>query len=92
MNDAAEDLRNDTDNDIVRADELRTLIARIERLNKEVDNLKEDIKVIYSEAKQQGYEVKVIRKIVAMRKRDILDIQKEELLMELYKRALGMDI
>lgn len=74
----------------VTADELRQIVERIERIEAEEADLKADKKEFYAEAKGRGYDTKVIRKIVALRKRDKDDIAEEEAVMEMYKSALGM--
>lgn len=69
---------------------LRSLVERIERLEEEKKNLAEDIREIYAEAKSQGYEVKIIRKIIALRKKDPDKRREEEEILALYLAALGM--
>jgi uncharacterized protein (UPF0335 family) len=74
----------------VTADELRQFIERIERLDAEKKDLSEQQKEVMSEAKGRGYDTSVMRKIIALRKRDSDDIAEEEAVMEMYKEALGM--
>lgn len=74
----------------VTADELRQFIERIERLELERKDLAEQQKEVMAEAKSRGYDTKVMRKLVALRKRDKDDIAEEEALLEMYKEALGM--
>ncbi|WP_380053037.1 DUF2312 domain-containing protein [Falsihalocynthiibacter sp. SS001] len=74
----------------VTADELRQFIERIERLDAEKKDLAEQQKEVMSEAKGRGYDTKVIRKLIAIRKRDANDLAEEEAVMEMYKEALGM--
>ena len=74
----------------VTADELRQFIERIERLDAEKKDLAEQQKEVMAEAKGRGYDTKVMRKIVALRKRDSNDIAEEEAVLEMYKEALGM--
>ncbi len=74
----------------VTADELRSFIERIERLDDEKKDLAEQQKEVMAEAKGRGYDTKVIRKVVALRKRDENDIAEEEAVLEMYKEALGM--
>lgn len=74
----------------VTADELRQFIERYERLEMEKKDIAEQQKEVMAEAKGRGYDTKVLRKIVALRKRDQNDIAEEEAVMELYKEALGM--
>ena len=74
----------------VTADELRQFIERIERLDAEKKDLADQQKEVMAEAKGRGYDTKVIRKLISMRKRDAGDIAEEEAILELYKEALGM--
>jgi len=74
----------------VTADELRSFIERIERLDAEKKDLAEAQKEIMAEAKSRGYDTKIIRKVVALRKREPDDIAEEEAVLEMYKEALGM--
>lgn len=74
----------------VTANELRQFIERIERLEAEKKDLAEQQKEVMAEAKGRGYDTKVIRKVVALRKRDKDDIAEEEAILEMYKEALGM--
>ncbi len=74
----------------VPADQLRTIIERIERLEEEKKALAEDIKEVFAEAKGNGFDVKIIRKIISLRKRDRAELDEEETLLEVYMRALGM--
>lgn len=74
----------------VTADELRQFIERFERLEAEKKDLAEQQKDVMSEAKARGYDTRVMRKLVALRKRDRDDLAEEEAVLELYKEALGM--
>ena len=74
----------------VAADQLKSFIERIERLEEEKAGIAGDIKEVYAEAKGNGFDTKVIRKIIAIRKRDYAERQEEEAIMELYLQALGM--
>ena len=74
----------------VTADELRQFIERFERLDAEKKDLAEQQKEVMAEAKGRGYDTKVLRKLVAMRRRDRDDLAEEEAVLELYKEALGM--
>lgn len=76
----------------VTADELRQFIERIERQEDEISLAKADLKEIFTEAKGRGYDTKVIRKLVAYRKRKPEDIAEERAVLEMYAAALGMDI
>jgi uncharacterized protein (UPF0335 family) len=74
----------------VTADELRSFIERIEKLDAEKKDLAEQSKEVMSEAKGRGYDTKIMRKIVALRKRDADDVAEEDAVMEMYRDALGM--
>lgn len=69
---------------------LRSFIERIERLEEEKAALAADVREIYSEAKGQGFETKVMRKVVALRKMETADRQEQDALLDLYMDALGM--
>ena len=75
----------------VTAGELRQFIERVERLEAEKKDLAEQIKEVLAEAKGRGYDTKVMRKVISLRKRDKDDIAEEEAVLEMYKEALGMD-
>ena len=70
---------------------LRTLIERIERLEEDKAAVSADIKEVYSEAKGDGYAVKIMKKIVRLRKMARDARMEEESLLELYKSAVGLD-
>ena len=74
----------------VTADELRQFIERIERLDMEKKDIADQQKEVMAEAKGRGYDTKILRKVVALRKRDADDIAEEEAVLEMYKEALGM--
>ncbi|MBY5934084.1 DUF2312 domain-containing protein [Tateyamaria omphalii] len=74
----------------VTADELRQFIERFERLEAEKKDIADQQKEVMAEAKARGYDTKVMRKVIALRKRDSDDIAEEEAVLELYKEALGM--
>ena len=74
----------------VTANELRQFVERIERLDSEKKDLAEQQKEVMAEAKARGYDTKVMRKVIALRKRDADDIAEEEAVLEMYKEALGM--
>jgi len=75
----------------VAGDRLRTIIERIERLEDEKKALSDDIREIYSEAKGAGFDIKIIRQIVRLRKMDASDRSEMEQVLDVYKRALGME-
>ncbi len=74
----------------IGADRLRSLVERIERLEEERKSLGSDIKDIYAEAKSAGYDVKVIRQLIRIRKQEPADVEEQETLLDVYRRALGM--
>lgn len=74
----------------VTAEELRQFIERIERLEVEKQEAVDAQKEVYAEAKGRGYDTKVLRKVIALRKRDRDDVAEEEAILEMYKAALGM--
>lgn len=71
---------------------LKQFIERLERLEKEKQDLMEDIREVFREAKGNGFDVKTMRAILKIRKKDPSDIEEEEYLLDTYKRALGMVI
>lgn len=83
MNDA-------TDSYAVTADELRQFIERYEQLDAERRDVMERQKELMAEAKGRGYDTKVMRKVMALRKRKPDEIAEEEAVLELYKTAMGM--
>jgi uncharacterized protein (UPF0335 family) len=76
----------------VAADQLRLLIERIERLEEEKQGVADDIKDVYSEAKAVGFDAKIMRQIVRLRKMDKNDRAEMEAILDTYKSALGMDL
>lgn len=71
-------------------DQLKAVIERIERLMEEVKALQDDIKDVYGEAKGNGFDTKILRKIIVLRKKDVAEREEEEALLDLYMHALGM--
>lgn len=74
----------------VAADELRQFIERFERLESEKKDIADQQKEVMAEAKARGYDTKVMRKVIALRKRDADEIAEEQSVMQLYMEALGM--
>jgi len=74
----------------VTAEELRQFVERFERLEAEKQEIADQQKEVMAEAKGRGYDTKVMRKIIALRKRDKDDLAEEEAILDLYKQALGM--
>jgi uncharacterized protein (UPF0335 family) len=80
-----------TDTYNVTADELRQFMERAEQLASEKRDIAEQEKELFAEAKGRGYDTKVMRKVIALRKRKPDEIAEEESILELYKQALGMN-
>ena len=74
----------------IAADRLRSIVERIERLEEERKALAGDIKDIYSEAKSAGFDVKVLRQLIRIRKQEPAEVEEIESLLDVYRRALGM--
>ena len=74
----------------IAADQLRLFIERIERLEEEKKGISDDIRDVYSEAKSQGYDAKIMRQIVRLRKMTNDDRAEMEAVLETYKSALGL--
>jgi uncharacterized protein (UPF0335 family) len=74
----------------IAADELRLLIERIERLEEEKKAIADDVKDVYGEAKARGYDAKIMRQIVRLRKMETHDRQEMEAILDTYKAALGL--
>lgn len=74
----------------VAAAELRQFIERFERLEAEKKDIADAQKEVMAEAKGRGYDTKVMRKVIAIRKRDANDFAEEEAVLDMYKAALGM--
>lgn len=74
----------------VTADELRQFIERYEQLESEKKDVTEQQKEVMAEAKGRGYDTKVMRKVIALRKRKPDEIAEEEAVLDMYKAALGM--
>ncbi|CAN5348666.1 DUF2312 domain-containing protein [soil metagenome] len=71
-------------------DQLKSIIERIERLEEEKQALADDIKEVYAEAKANGFDTKILRTVVRIRKQDSNERQEQEALLDLYLHALGM--
>lgn len=74
----------------IAADRLKSFVERIERLESEKQGLSEDIKEVYAESKSTGFDNKIIRQIIRLRKMDKADRQEQRAILELYEEALGM--
>ncbi len=76
--------------DSVAQDQIKAFIERIERLEEEKAAIADDIKEVYAEAKGNGFDTKVLRKVISIRKQDANERLEQEALLELYMTALGM--
>lgn len=74
----------------IAADRLRSIIERVERMEEERKALGSDIKDIFTEAKSAGFEVKIIKQIIRIRKQDPADVEEQDTLLDIYRRALGI--
>lgn len=70
--------------------QLKSIVERIERLEEEKKTIAGDIKEVYAEAKGHGFDTKIIRKVISLRKKDVAERQEEEQVLDLYLQALGM--
>jgi uncharacterized protein (UPF0335 family) len=75
----------------VTAGELRQFVERYERLEADKRDIADQMKEVMAEAKARGYDAKVLRKLISLRKRDSSEVSEEEAILELYKEALGMN-
>lgn len=91
MTDQAQQGDNSQDVGGVSGQRLKAFIERIERLEEEKAGLAEDIKDIFAEAKGVGFDTKIIRKILKLRKMDAEKRREEDELVELYKAAIGLE-
>lgn len=78
--------------DSVAQDQLRAFIERIERLEEEKKAIADDIKEVYAEAKGNGFDTKVMRQVIRIRKQDRSERLEQEAILELYMTALGMQV
>jgi len=74
----------------IAGEQLRSFIERIERLEEEKRTLSADIKDVYAEAKGSGFDIAIMRQIIRIRRMDQDDVDEQETLLDIYKRALGM--
>ena len=75
---------------MVAKDQLKSVIERIERLEEEKKAIADDIRDVYAEAKANGFDTKILRQVVSLRKKDLTERQEEEAIRDLYLQALGM--
>lgn len=71
------------------AERLRSLVERIERLEEERKGLSGDIKDIFTEAKSAGFDVKVMRQLIALRRKEPAEVEEQQTLLDVYRRAVG---
>ena len=76
--------------DEVAKEQLTAFVERIERLEEEKKGIADDIKEVYAEAKGNGFDVKVLRKVISVRKQDAAERAEQEAILDLYLSALGM--
>ncbi|SEG58874.1 Uncharacterized conserved protein, UPF0335 family [Bosea lathyri] len=82
--------RNDPDMDEpIQGNQLKSIVERIERLEEEKKTISDDVKEVYAEAKGNGYDVKILRRVIAIRKRDANERAEEEAILDLYLQAVG---
>jgi len=74
----------------IAGDRLKSFVERIERLEEERRALGADIKEVYAEAKGTGFDVKIMRQVIRLRRMDKDDLDEQETLLDVYRRALGM--
>ncbi len=95
---AQQELRTESDRDPapgiitggLKSEDLRNYISRVERLQEDKAAVMEDIKTIYQQAKSDGFDPKTMKEIVKKRKMDANDLEQQEILLDLYQRAIGM--
>jgi uncharacterized protein (UPF0335 family) len=75
----------------IAADRLRSFLERVERLEDEKAALSADVREVYAEAKSAGFDTKIMRQVLKLRKMDLADRQEQAHLLELYKRAVGIE-
>lgn len=74
----------------IAVDRLRSIIDRVERLEEERKALGEDIRDVFQEAKSAGFDVKVVKQLIKLRKQEPAEVEEQETLLETYRRALGL--
>jgi uncharacterized protein (UPF0335 family) len=74
----------------IAASQLKSIVERIERLEEEKKAIADDIKDVYGEAKGNGFDAKVLRTIIRLRKQDASEREEQDAILDLYKAALGM--
>ena len=87
----AEGARKPAQSGGIAGERLKSFIERIERLEEEKSALSGDIKEVYSEAKGVGFDTKIMRQLIRLRRMDTADRREQEELLDLYKRAIGLE-
>ena len=90
MTDQIKTAADDFSNTTVHASQLRAIIERIERLEEEKKEVSEQIKEVYGEAKGNGFDTNILRKVISLRKKSSDERSEEEAMLDLYLQALGM--
>lgn len=85
-------MNNETTSNVggIAADRLRSIIERVERLEDERKALGSDIRDVFTEAKSAGFDVKVIKQLIKLRKQEPAEVEEQETILETYRRALGL--
>jgi uncharacterized protein (UPF0335 family) len=76
--------------DPVQGDQLKSIVERIERLEEEKKTIAGDIKEVYAEAKANGFDTKILRKVISLRKKEPTEREEEQSMLDVYMAALGM--
>lgn len=90
IHDTVHNHKRSAESDGIASDRLRNIVERIERLDEERNVLISDIKDIFTEAKSAGFDVKVLRQLLKIRKAEPAEVEEQETLLDMYRRALGM--
>ena len=80
----------DTQTNGIAADQLRAFVERVERLEEEKKGISDEIALVFAEAKAGGFDVKILRKVIALRKKQPHEREEEDAILDLYMHALGM--
>ncbi len=78
--------------DTISANQLKQIVARIERLEEDKKAIADDIKEVYAEAKGNGFDTKILRQVIRLRKLEKAELQEQDALLDLYMSALGMEL
>ena len=90
IHDTVRNHKRSPDADGIAVDRLRSIMQRIEHLEAERKAFGEDIKDVFAEAKSAGFDVKVLRQLIKIRKAEPAEVEEQEALLDTYRRALGM--